>query len=110
MTYTTFPVFFLLPCAICKFWFDFPFTLALISSLPVYVVLEGTTRLLFSVEFPEGMSHVKDLVKLVKSLDSRTWSEEEVFVKIRAITAEQLGIDESLITLDAKFVDDLGVG
>ena len=110
MTYSSFPVFLLLPCAILKFWYDFPFTLALISSLPVYVVLEWATRRLYSVEFPDGMSKVKDLIKLVKSLDSRTWTSEEVFVKIRTITAEQLGVDESLVTLDAKFVDDLGFG
>lgn len=110
MTYSTFPAFFLLPSAILKFWTDFPITLALISSLPVYVLLEWTTRLLFSVEFPDDMSQVKDLIKLVKSLDSRTWSKEEVFAKIRTITAEQLGIDESLVTLEARFIDDLGVG
>ena len=109
MTYSSFPAFLLLPCAILKFWYDFPFTLALISSLPVYFVLEWATRRLFSVEFPDGMSKVKDLIKLVKSLDSKTWTEEEVYAKIRTITAEQLGIDESVITLDAKFVDDLGV-
>ncbi|MBV5350404.1 hypothetical protein JZU71_04570, partial [bacterium] len=60
-------------------------------------------------EFPDGMSQVKDLIKLVKSLDSKTWSEEEVFVKVRAITAEQFGVDESKVTRDAKFIDDLGL-
>jgi acyl carrier protein len=109
MTYSSFPAFLLLPCAVLMFCFDFPFTLALISSLPIYAALEWATRWLFSVEFPDGMTKVKDLVKLVKSLDSRTWTEEEVFAKIRTITAEQLGIDESVITLDAKFIDDLGV-
>jgi len=75
----------------------------------VFILLERITRL-FSTEFPDKMSQVKDLIKLVKSLDSKTWSEEDVFVKIRGITAEQLGIDKSLVTLDAKFIDDLGVG
>ena len=55
MTYSSFPAFLLLPCATLKFWFDFPFTLALISSLPVYAVLEWATRWLFCVEFPDGM-------------------------------------------------------
>jgi hypothetical protein len=55
------------------------------------------------------MSQVKDLIKLVKSLDSKTWSEEEVFAKVRVITAEQLGVNESQVTLDAKFIDDLGL-
>lgn len=109
MAYSSFPAFLLLPCAILKFWYDFPFTLAFILSLPVYVVLEWGTRRLFSIEFPDGMSQVKDLIKLVKSLDSKTWTEEEVFVKIRTMTAEQLGVDELLVTLDARFVDDLGL-
>jgi acyl carrier protein len=109
MSYSSFPAFLLLPCAILKFLYGFPFTLALISSLPIYVVLEWATRRLFSVEFPDGMSKVKDLIKLVKSLDSKTWTKEDVFIKIRTITAEQLGIDASLVTLDAKFVDDLGL-
>lgn len=91
------------------FWLDFPSTLALISSLSLYILLSFMTRP-FSYEFPDGMSQVKDLIKLVKSLDSRIWTEEEVFVKIRAITAEQLGIDAALVTMEARFVDDLGVG
>jgi acyl carrier protein len=32
----------------------------------------------------------------------------EIFEKIREIAAEQLGIDESDITPDSSFVDDLG--
>jgi acyl carrier protein len=107
MTYGLLPAFFVLACAYF-FWLGFPVALSLISTLPVFIVLEQITRL-FSTEFPEGMSQVKDLIKLVKSLDSKTWSAEEVFVKVRAITAEQLGVDESQVTLDAKFIDDLGL-
>ena len=33
---------------------------------------------------------------------------EEITEKIKAITSEQLGIDDSQITEDAKFVEDLG--
>jgi len=33
---------------------------------------------------------------------------EEIAKKIKAITSEQLGIDDSQITEDAKFVEDLG--
>lgn len=110
MTYSSFPAFFLLPCAILTFWVEFPVTLALISGLPVYLLFEWATRVFFSVEFPEGMCQVKDLAKLATSLDSRTWSKDEVYAKIRTITAEQLGIDESVVTPDARFIDDLGIG
>ncbi len=35
-------------------------------------------------------------------------TEEEILKKVKAITSEQLGVDESQITPEAKFVDDLG--
>lgn len=108
ITYGLLPAFFVFLCAFF-YRFGFPFALSLISTLPVFILLERITRL-FSTEFPDEMSQVKDLIKLVKSLDSKTWSEAEVFAKIRAITVDQLGIDESLITLDARFIDDLGLG
>lgn len=108
MTYGLIPAAFVLPCAYFL-WIGFPFALSLIITLPVFIIIELLTRL-FRIEFPHGMSQVKDLVKLVKSLDSKTWSEEEVFVKIRVITSDQLGVDESLVTLDARFIDDLGAG
>ena len=34
-------------------------------------------------------------------------SKEEVFEKIKAITVEQLGVDESEVTMEASFRDDL---
>lgn len=32
----------------------------------------------------------------------------EILKKVKEITSEQLGVEESQITMDAKFVDDLG--
>jgi acyl carrier protein len=64
----------------------------------------------FKREFPKGFSQVQDLIKFVGTLDTRTWSKDEVFQKIRAITVEQLGVKESHVTLEANFVKDLGVG
>jgi acyl carrier protein len=34
-------------------------------------------------------------------------NQEEVFEKIKAITVEQLGVDESEVTMEASFRDDL---
>jgi len=101
------PAFIILYLAI-HFWLGFPFATSLTYTLLLFVLLERLT-LLYRNDFPDGMSQVKDLIKLVKSLDSKTWTEEEVFIKIRAITAEQLGVDESQVTLDARFIDDLGL-
>ncbi|RLE15484.1 acyl carrier protein [Candidatus Aerophobetes bacterium] len=33
---------------------------------------------------------------------------DEILKKVRKITSEQLGVEESQITMDARFVDDLG--
>ena len=35
-------------------------------------------------------------------------AKDEVLKKVKEITSEQLGVDEAQITLNAKFVDDLG--
>ncbi len=35
-------------------------------------------------------------------------AKDEILKKVKEITSEQLGVDETQITLDAKFVDDLG--
>lgn len=78
---------------------------AMVTSL-----LGGLLTIPFRREFPREFSQVKDLIKLVTTLDSRTWSEDEVFQKIRVITAEQLGVEKSRVTWDAEFVNDLGAG
>ena len=35
-------------------------------------------------------------------------SSEEIFDKVKSIIVEQLGVNESTITLEASFIDDLG--
>ena len=35
-------------------------------------------------------------------------SSEEVFEKVKDIIVEQLGVEESAVTLEASFIDDLG--
>lgn len=35
-------------------------------------------------------------------------TKDEILKKVKEIASEQLGVDETQITLDAKFVDDLG--
>jgi acyl carrier protein len=60
-------------------------------------------------EFPDGFTQVQHLIKFVSTLETATWSRDEVFQKIKAIVVEQLGVDESEVTLEAEFVKDLGV-
>lgn len=33
---------------------------------------------------------------------------DEILKKVKKITSEQLGVEQSQITMDAKFIDDLG--
>lgn len=35
-------------------------------------------------------------------------AQDEVFEKVKKIIVDQLGVDESLVTMDASFIDDLG--
>ena len=63
----------------------------------------------FKREFPTRFSRVQDLAQFIATLDAGVWSKDEVFQKVRAITVEQLGVKESQVTLEAKFLDDLGV-
>lgn len=35
-------------------------------------------------------------------------AQDEIFERLKKIIVEQLGVDESLVTMDASFIDDLG--
>ena len=61
----------------------------------------------FRMEFPESCSRVKDLVRFVGTLDPRIWSKEDIFLKLREIIIEQLGVKESQVNLETNFVKDL---
>ena len=42
------------------------------------------------------------------NLGGKQMSSEEIFDKVKSIIVEQLGVNESTITLEASFIDDLG--
>lgn len=83
-----------------------PFIMALLVAV-VAGILANLITIPFMQEFPESFLKVQDLIKLVRTLDSRNWTKDEVFKKIREITVEQLGVKESQVTLEANFVKDL---
>ena len=62
----------------------------------------------FETEFPRNVSEVRDLVRFIAPLDSRVWTRDDVFLKIREITAEQFGVEESEVTMETDYVKDLG--
>ena len=57
----------------------------------------------------EEFATVKDLTTFIKTLDTKVWTREEVFEKTKAIVSEQLGVKEELVTMEARFVEDLGM-
>jgi acyl carrier protein len=60
--------------------------------------------------FPSKFSRVRDLVPFVRTLDSKVWSRDEVFLKIREIAVEILGVKPDQVKMDSHWVNDLGVG
>ena len=98
---------------IIMYLFSFSVELSILAGLFTgFVALIVGDRLTasFKQEFPDNCSHVQELTRFVKTLDSRIWTREEVFDKVKAITVEVLGVKESQVTPEANFVDDLGVG
>lgn len=61
-------------------------------------------------EFPANFRSVKDLVKIIGTLQTKAWDKDEVYNKIKKIISKQLGIKEEDIKPDSRFVKDLGVG
>ena len=74
------------------------------------MILGGVVTRPSKSDFPRDYSTVKDLVKFVTTLNSRTWTHEEVFDRIQEIAVEILGVDKSIVTMEARWVEVLGVG
>ena len=81
-------------------------------ALPVGIltgILGAMLTFPFKQEFPNGLRQVKDLVPFVTTLDTSARTREDVFQRVRKITSEQLGVNESKITLETDFVKDLRI-
>jgi len=93
-------------CIVAFTWL--PFEIALFLAVIVGIIGNRLT-VPFKREFPAEFSQVQNLIRFVKTLDLKTWTKEEVFQKIKKITVDLLGVKESQVTLDARFVDDLEI-
>ena len=89
-----------------------PLTLFWLGIFPALLVLflgdRVTTR--FKTNFPPSVTRVRDLVQMVRTLDCRVWTRDEVFEKVRDIAASTLGIKPEQVKLESRWADDLGVG
>jgi len=88
-----------------------PFSFFWIGIIPAFFVLYVGDKLTspWKTEFHSSCSHVKDLIPFVNTLDSRVWTKEEVFEKIREISVEILGVKPEQVKLESHWVNDLGV-
>ena len=63
----------------------------------------------YAVLIPQDYSEVKSLIPLVKSLDNRVWTKDEVFAKVRDITVDVLAVTPDKVKLESRWVNDLGM-
>ena len=93
------------------------------TTFSVAIAIVGATFIFFVLNFltlplalyPRYCSTVGDLVKALVGLNYRMLSEKysassstDVWNIVQAIVSEQLGVDKSLVTPQARFVEDLG--
>lgn len=88
---------------------DLDILLNIIISFIFWAALFVLTSL-FRSEFPKDFYTVKDLTRIIGSSQSKVWSRDELWEKIKAIIVDQLGVLPEEVLPDADFIDDLGVG
>ncbi|MFK5971588.1 MAG: hypothetical protein QM487_15920 [Candidatus Marithrix sp.] len=82
--------------------------LSLIPSCAIGIIL-NFSMLPFQSEFPKNYQTVKDLIRIVGTLDTKIWSRDEVYNRVKKIIVEQLVIKEEDIQPNSHFIDDLGI-
>ena len=86
-----------------------PFWAACLLAIGSIWVGNRLTRSL-RVEFPGKMTTVKDLVPYIKTSDMQVWTRSAVLHTVRAVAAEQLGYSPDVLTEEAHWYDDIGLG
>ena len=83
--------------------------LNIIFSLMLFLVLIASTSR-FKTDFPRQFYNVKGLTRIIGSTQNKIWNREELWIKIKDLIVEQLGVLPEEVVPDADFIDDLGVG
>lgn len=83
--------------------------LSFVVSIIVAAIIQAATNSL-KAEFPNNFSLVKDLTRIVSTLDATVWDKEDVYNRVKQIVVEQLGVKESDVRPNSHFIDDLGMG
>lgn len=87
----------------------YDFALSIIFTCIATLIMIGMTSFL-CYEFPDKFKTVKDLIRIVGSLDTGVWKREDVYTKIKELVVEQLSVKEEDVHPDSHFVNDLGMG
>lgn len=83
--------------------------LAAVLGLSIGVILFLATSML-KTELPNNYRFAKDLIPLVRTLDTSVWTNDEVYTRVKILVVEQLGVNESDVHPDSHFIKDLGAG
>ncbi|MDQ7072778.1 MAG: acyl carrier protein [Gammaproteobacteria bacterium] len=54
----------------------------------------GVATTLFKTEFPKNFLTVKDLIRLVSTLETKIWQRDQVYNRIKMLVVEQLGVKD----------------
>lgn len=83
-------------------------SLSIILSFVVGFVFHTATSFL-SVEFPKNFQSVRDLTRVVATLDSNVWNRDDVYLRVKQLIVEQLVVKESDVKPNSHFIRDLGM-
>ena len=84
------------------------FSLSLILAFVFGASFHAITTFL-AIEFPKDFNSVKDLTRIVATLDAAVWGRDDVYRRVKVLVAEQLGVREGDIKPNSHFVNDLGM-
>jgi acyl carrier protein len=83
--------------------------LSLIPSCIIGIILNFVI-LPFQSKFPRNYQTIKDLIRVVSTLDTKIWSRDEVYHRVKKVVTEQLDVKEEDVQPNSHFVNDLGMG
>jgi len=72
-------------------------------------IILSVATLSLKTELPKNFHTVKDLIPIVSTLDTRVWTREQVYNRVKILVIEQLGIDADKVLADTHFITDLGM-
>jgi acyl carrier protein len=95
-----------------KDWRDFVFFSAAggIVLTTLFGIIAAVLTRPYCLYIPAHLASIRDVIPHAVTSDRITgWTREDVAIVVKRLTAEQLGLDESEVTEDSRFVEDLNL-